>query len=43
MYEPGLVSQFHHDGEPSWGGQHLQQLAGRLERLRLRRHGHTAI
>ena len=36
--EPGLVSQFHDDRQPGRGGQHLQQLPGRLERLRLRRH-----
>lgn len=38
MDEPRLLRQLGHDGQPGGGGQHLQQLPGRLELLRLRRH-----
>ena len=31
-----LLGQLHDDRQPGRGGQHLQQLPGRLERLRLR-------
>jgi len=34
--EPGLLRQLHDDGQPGWRGEYPEQLAGRLEGLRLR-------
>ncbi len=38
VHVPGLLRQFCHDSQPGRSGEHLQQLPGSLEGLRLRRH-----